>query len=55
VNDDELKLSRDRERISKTGTPGEWAALEAHADSCPACAEELSLEIALRCRQEMRD
>jgi len=47
---------KDRERIFEDGTPGEWAALEAHADSCPACAEELkawkSLSVAA---QEMRD
>ena len=47
---------KDREHIFEDGTPGEWAALEAHADSCPACAEELkawkSLSVAA---QEMRD
>ena len=47
---------KDRERIFEDGTPGEWAALKAHADSCPACAEELkawkSLSVAA---QEMRD
>jgi hypothetical protein len=47
---------KDRERIFEDGTPGEWAALEAHADSCAACAEELkawkSLSVAA---QEMRD
>jgi len=47
---------RDRERIFKDGTPGEWAALEAHAGNCPACAEELnawrSLSVAAG---EMRD
>ena len=47
---------KDRERIFEDGTPGEWAALEAHADSCPACAEELkawkSLSVAA---QELRD
>jgi hypothetical protein len=46
----------DRERIFEDGTPGEWAALEAHAGNCPACAEELkawkSLSVAA---QEMRD
>jgi hypothetical protein len=31
----------DRERIFEDGTPAEWAALESHAGSCPACAEEL--------------
>src|SRR5258708_4556763 len=31
----------DRERIFEDGTPVEWAALEAHAASCPLWAEEL--------------
>src|SRR5262249_42238972 len=31
----------DRDRIFRDGTPLEWAALEAHADGCPACREEL--------------
>ncbi len=31
----------DRERIFLDGTPEEWAALEQHAASCQACAEEL--------------
>ena len=46
----------DRERIFEDGTPVEWTALEAHATSCPLCAEELrawkSLSIAA---QELRD
>jgi hypothetical protein len=46
----------DRDRIFEDGAPGEWAALEAHAASCRACAEELrawkSLSVAA---QEMRD
>src|SRR6266403_105130 len=46
----------DRERIFEDGTPGEWAALEAHSANCPGCAEELkawkSLSVAA---QEMRD
>jgi hypothetical protein len=46
----------DRDRIFEDGTPGEWAALEAHAASCRACAEELrawkSLSVTA---QEMRD
>jgi hypothetical protein len=46
----------DRERIFEEGTPAEWAALEAHATSCPLCAEELrawkSLSIAAN---ELRD
>ena len=31
----------DRERIFEDGTPAEWTALEAHAASCPLCAEEV--------------
>jgi hypothetical protein len=46
----------DRDRIFEDGTPVEWVALEAHAASCPACAEELrawrSLSVAAL---EMRD
>lgn len=46
----------DRDRIFEDGTPAEWAALEAHAAACPACAEELrawkSLSIAA---QELRE
>jgi hypothetical protein len=46
----------DRDRIFEDGTPAEWAALEAHATACPACAEELrawkSLSLAA---QELRD
>jgi len=46
----------DRERIFEDGTPAEWAALEAHASGCPACAEELhawkSLSVAA---QELRE
>ena len=46
----------DRDRIFEDGTAAEWAALEAHASSCAACAEELrawkSLSVAA---QEMRD
>jgi hypothetical protein len=46
----------DRDRIFEDGTRVEWAALEAHAASCPACAGELrawkSLSVAA---QEMRD
>jgi len=38
------------------GTPAEWAALEAHAASCPACEEEVrawtSLSVAAK---ELRD
>jgi hypothetical protein len=32
---------KDRDRIFEDGTAGEWAALESHAASCAACAEEL--------------
>jgi hypothetical protein len=32
---------KDRDRIFQDGTPAEWAALEVHAASCAACAEEL--------------
>jgi len=46
----------DRDRIFEDGTRVEWAALEAHAASCSACADELrawkSLSVAA---QEMRD
>jgi hypothetical protein len=46
----------DRDRIFEDGTPAEWAALEAHAAACPACAKELrawrSLSVAA---QELRD
>jgi hypothetical protein len=31
----------DRDRIFEDGTPAEWAALEAHAASCPVCEEEV--------------
>ena len=31
----------DRESIFEDGTPAQWAALEAHAATCVACAEEL--------------
>jgi hypothetical protein len=45
-----------RDRIFEDGTLAEWAALEAHAASCPLCAEELrnwkSLSIAAN---ELRD
>jgi hypothetical protein len=46
----------DRDRIFEDGTPSEWAALEAHAATCPLCADELrawkSLSVAA---QELRD
>jgi len=47
---------RDRDRIFEDGTLAEWAALEAHAASCPLCAEEVrawkSLSLAAN---ELRD
>ena len=47
---------KDRERIFEDGTPAEWTALEAHAASCPLCAEEVrawkSLSVAAK---ELRD
>ena len=46
----------DRERIFEDGTAAEWAALETHAESCAACAEEVrawkSLSVAA---EELRD
>jgi hypothetical protein len=36
-----LVTCEDRERILRDGDPAEWSALETHAASCPACAEEL--------------
>jgi hypothetical protein len=32
---------KDRDRILEDGTAAEWAALEGHAATCAACAEEL--------------
>jgi hypothetical protein len=31
----------DRDRIFEDGSPADWAALQSHAATCPACAEEL--------------
>jgi hypothetical protein len=46
----------DRERIFLDGSAEEWAALEQHAASCPACAEEIRAWKALStAAQEMRD
>ena len=46
----------DRERIFLDGSDEEWAALEQHAASCPACAEEIRAWKALStAAQEMRD
>jgi len=46
----------DRDRIFEDGTSAEWAALEAHAASCPVCKEEVrawkSLSVAA---EELRD
>ncbi len=45
-----------RDRIFEDGTPAEWAALEAHAATCPLCAGEVrawkSLSVAA---EELRD
>jgi hypothetical protein len=47
---------RDRDRILEDGTPAEWAALEAHSGTCPACAEELRAWKALStAAAELRD
>lgn len=47
---------KDRERVFQDGTTAEWAALEAHAAGCAACAEEVrawkSLSVAAK---EMQD
>lgn len=46
----------DRERIFEDGKPEEWAALEAHAASCPLCAEEVRAWKALSAAaEELRD
>jgi anti-sigma factor RsiW len=46
----------DRDRILENGTPAEWAALEAHSATCPACAEELRAWKALSAAAaELRD
>lgn len=46
----------DRDRIFEDGTPADWAALEAHAASCPVCAEEVRAWRSLRvAAQELRD
>jgi hypothetical protein len=47
---------KDRDRIFEDGTPGEWAALEAHSANCDACAEELRAWKAISiAAKEMRD
>lgn len=46
----------DLERILEDGSPADWAALEAHAQSCPACSEELRAWKAIStAAQELRD
>ena len=46
----------DRERIFEDGAPVEWAALEAHAASCPLCAEEVRAWKSLSAAaEELRD
>ena len=46
----------DRDRILLDGTPTQWAALEAHAASCTACAEEIRAWKALsEAAAELRD
>ena len=46
----------DRDSIFEDGTPAQWAALEAHAAACPACAEEVRAWKALSiAAAEMRD
>jgi hypothetical protein len=46
----------DRERIFEDGTPLEWAGLEAHAASCPLCAEEVRAWKSLNAAaEELRD
>ena len=49
----------DRERIFEDGTPAEWAALEAHATSCPLCAQEVrgwkSLSVAAKKLRDYSD
>src|ERR1700748_3301650 len=46
----------DRDSIFEDGAPAQWAALEAHAAACPACAEEVRAWKALSvAAAEMRD
>src|SRR6201999_4545381 len=46
----------DRDSIFEDGTPAQWAALEAHAATCPACAEEVGAWKSLSVvAAEMRD
>jgi hypothetical protein len=47
---------KDRDRIFEDGGPAEWAALESHAATCAACAEELRAWKALSAAAaELRD
>ena len=46
----------DRDSIFEDGTPAQWAALETHAATCAACAEEVRAWKALSvAAAEMRD
>jgi hypothetical protein len=46
----------DRDSIFEDGTPAQWAALEGHAATCPACAEEVRAWKALSAAAaELRD
>ena len=46
----------DRDRIFEDGSAEEWAALEAHAANCRACAEEIAAWKAIRvAARELRD
>src|SRR5262249_36656825 len=47
---------KDRERMFEDGSAAEWAALEAHAETCAVCGEELRAWKAISsAAQEMRD
>jgi anti-sigma factor RsiW len=47
---------KDRERIFEDGSATEWAALEAHAETCVECAEEVRAWKAISAAaQELRD
>jgi hypothetical protein len=49
-------ICSDRDSVFEDGTPAQWAALEAHAATCPACAEEVRAWKALSvAAAEMRD
>jgi hypothetical protein len=46
----------DRDRIFEDGTPTEWAAMEAHAASCPVCEQEVRVWKSLSVTaKELRD